>query len=66
VYDNPTGHVLRDGGMGLVGGLFVPDRRTRWPGVDRSDTLYQRDLMETLRMDPSGADAMMHMGHPAH
>jgi hypothetical protein len=66
VYDNPTGHVLRDGGMGLVGGLFVPDRGTRWPGVDRSDPLYQRDLMETLRMDPSGAAAMMHMGHPAH
>jgi len=66
VYDNPTGHVLRDGGMGLVGGLFVPDRGTRWPDVDPSDSLYQQDLLQTLRADYSGADAMMPMGHAAH
>jgi hypothetical protein len=66
LYDNPTGHVLHNGGMGLVGGLFVPDRGTRWPGVDQTDTLYQRDLMQTLRVDHSGADAMLHMGHMAH
>jgi hypothetical protein len=66
LYDNPTGHVLHNGGMGLVGGLFVPDRGTRWPGVDPTDTLYQRDLMQTLRVDHSGADAMLHMGHMGH
>lgn len=66
VYDNPTGHVIRNGGMGLVGGLFVPDRGTHWPAVDPSDTLYQRDLMQTLRVDQSGADGMMHMDHRGH
>src|SRR3989475_3800389 len=25
-YDNPTGQAVPDGGMGVVGGLFVPDR----------------------------------------
>jgi len=68
VYDNPTGHVLHNGGMGLVGGLFVPDRGTRWPVVDPSDTLYQRDLLQTLRVDHGGGgdDMMMHMGHMGH
>ncbi len=59
IYDNPTGHLLRDGGMGLVGGLFVPDRGTRWPTVDTSDTLYQRDLLATLQAGEGGARAMM-------
>lgn len=61
IYDNPTGRVLKNGGMGLVAGLFVPDRGTRWPAVDVSDTLYQRDLTATLRADQSGARAMMEM-----
>src|SRR5207237_394651 len=33
IYDNPTGHVIRDGGMGAVAGLFVPDRGAVWPGT---------------------------------
>jgi hypothetical protein len=66
VYDNPTGRLIRDGGMGLVGGLFVPDRGTRWPVVDPSDTLYQRDLLATLQAGESGARAMMDMDHMDH
>jgi hypothetical protein len=66
VYDNPTGRLIRDGGMGAVGGLLVPDRGTRWPSVDAADSLYQRDLNATLRLTPdAAADAMgmegMHM-----
>ncbi len=54
VYENPTGHPIHDGGMGAVAGLFVPDRGTSWPEVDRSDTLYQQDLAATMRA--GGAD----------
>jgi hypothetical protein len=66
VYDNPTGHVIPDGGMGLVAGLFVPDRGTHWPAVDISDTLYQQDLRATLQADEGGARAMMQMDRMSH
>jgi hypothetical protein len=66
VYDNPTGHVIPDGGMGLVAGLFVPDRGTHWPAVDTSDTLYQQDLQATLQADEGGARAMMRMDRMTH
>ncbi len=63
VYQNPTGRPIPDGGMGAVGGLFVPDRGTRWPAVDPSDTVYQRDLRATLRADmvSGGMIVMPHM-----
>lgn len=44
VYDNTTGQVLHDGGMGTVAGLFVPDRGTHWPSVDPADSIYLKDL----------------------
>lgn len=50
VYDNPTGRVVPAGGMGVVGGLFVPDRNVPWPAVDPLDSLYQRDLRHFLRL----------------
>src|SRR5439155_359559 len=56
VYENRTGRSIRDGGMGAVAGLFVPDRGTEWPAVDTRDTLYQRDLAATIR---SGRADMM-------
>jgi hypothetical protein len=49
VYENPTGRTLPDGGMGVVGGLFVPDDTVTWPGVDRASELYQRDLLHATR-----------------
>lgn len=53
-YDNPTGHVIPEGGMGSVAGLFVPDRGVQWPAVNTADPVYQQDLIElfgTGRMD---------------
>jgi len=65
VYDNPTGHVIHDGGMGAVAGLFVPDRGTVWPAVDRSNTVYQQDLEDTLISGRSNGMMMMMMEHSA-
>jgi hypothetical protein len=47
-YDNPTGRVIPDGGMGAVAGLFIPDRGTTWPAVDPADPDYRQDLHDTL------------------
>ena len=44
IYDNPTGHTIPDGGMGVVGGLFMPDRKVAWPSTNPDDSLYQKDL----------------------
>lgn len=54
-YDNPTGQTIPNGGMGVVGGLFTPDRHTQWPQVDQSDSLYQADLRQALRLVPGAA-----------
>jgi hypothetical protein len=61
VYDNPTGHTLRNGGMGAVAGLFVPDRGAAWPSVDPADPAYRVDLLDTIHY---GAGDMM-MDHLA-
>jgi len=50
VYDNPTGKVLRQGGMGVVAGLFVPDGDVPWPSINPNDSLYQEDLRHFLRL----------------
>jgi len=62
VYENRTGRSIRDGGMGAVAGLFVPDRGAAWPAVDTGDTLYQRDLAATIRAGSVDLmpDMMMH------
>lgn len=44
VYENPTGQTIPYGGMGVVGGLFMPDRKAVWPATNPSDSLYQKDL----------------------
>jgi len=67
IYDNPTGHPIPDGGMGVVGGLFMPDRKAAWPATNQSDSLYQQDLRHF--MGPVGRQAVtlpmshMHMEH---
>src|SRR5437667_163570 len=48
VYENPTGRVLRDGGMGAVAGLFVPYRGATWPAVDPAESVYRADLHDPL------------------
>ena len=77
-YDNPTGAPIPDGGMGVIGGLFVPDRGVQWPAADASDSLYQQDYRHYMRltggheMHMAGGSApmtMMKMGgheHAAH
>lgn len=44
VYDNTSGHTISSGGMGVTGGLFMPDRNVTWPAANTSDSLYARDL----------------------
>lgn len=48
-YDNPTGQPIPDGGMGVVGGLFVPDRGVEWPLSDPRDSLYHQDYEHYMR-----------------
>jgi hypothetical protein len=47
-YENPTGHLLADGGMGAVGGVFVPDRGVQWPVVDTTNAVYRQDLYDVV------------------
>lgn len=61
-YDNPTGEAIPDGGMGVVGGLFVPDRGLAWPGADPRDSLYQRDYRHYMRLE--GGHEMPMAGQP--
>jgi hypothetical protein len=67
IYDNPTGQPIPNGGMGVVGGLFMPDRKAPWPATNEADSLYQKDLRHF--MGPVGRSAVaapmshMHMEH---
>jgi hypothetical protein len=67
VYDNPTGHTIPNGGMGVTGGLFLPDKKPTWPRAEASDSLYQKDLRHFLGPVDKGAVTMpmsqMHMEH---
>lgn len=64
-YDNPTGALIPDGGMGVVGGLFVPDRGAVWPATNPADSLYQQDLRHAMRLTGGDHGMDMHMttGH---
>lgn len=62
-YENPTGAVIPNGGMGVVGGLFVPDRGAVWPATNPSDSLYAKDLRHAMRQVPGGHDMMEMSGH---
>lgn len=56
VYDNPTGHTLHHGGMGIVGGVLVPEDWKEWPALDGSDPLVRADQRQL------GGAAPMQMG----
>ncbi|MBI1967995.1 MAG: hypothetical protein HYS40_08400 [Gemmatimonadetes bacterium] len=62
LYDNPTGRVIQAGGMGVVGGLFVPDRGAQWPAADVRDSLYLADLRHAMRLAGNGG-AVEHAHH---
>jgi hypothetical protein len=61
-YDNPTGQPIPDGGMGVVGGLFLPDRGVEWPAADPRDSLYQQDYKHYMRL--AGGHDMPMAGTP--
>jgi len=48
-YDNPTSETIPDGGMGSIGGIFLPAAVEEWPGVDPANELYQLDLLHYYR-----------------
>ena len=61
VYENPTADTIRFGGMGVVGGVFVPKRGQSWPTVDTTDVSYRVDLGYQLKDGNNvGEMAMMH------
>jgi hypothetical protein len=62
-YDNPTGAPIPDGGMGVVGGLFVPDRGVTWPATEPSDSLYRQDYRHYMRLE-EGHHTMDMAGEP--
>ena len=64
VYDNPTGAPIPYGGMGVVAGLFLPDKGAQWPVVDTTDATYRTDLGNTLADgNRVGEIGMMHSHH---
>ncbi len=64
-YDNPTGRPIPDGGMGVVGGLFVPDNADAWPAADPHDSLYQADYRHYMRLAGGHEMEMAGMAMPA-
>jgi hypothetical protein len=43
-YYNPTGHVVRQGGMASMAGAFLPDDVRQWPKLDPLNADVQRDI----------------------
>ncbi|HEY7193202.1 MAG TPA: hypothetical protein VH439_05630 [Gemmatimonadales bacterium] len=69
VYNNTSGHNIPDGGMGVIGGLFRPDKNVVWPATNAADSLYQKDLRHFMGPVEQVAVTMpiehmhMHMEH---
>ncbi len=59
-YNNPTGKVLVGGGMGALGGIVLPASGSEWPGVVRSDSVYQHDVFVTTGQGSSHHGASHH------
>ena len=60
-YDNSTGAPVEAGGMGVIGGLFVPEKGAAWPAANKSDTLYIQDAFHYLRVKRDSAPAPEHV-----
>lgn len=60
VYENPTGAPVIDGGMGALGGVFLPRDSVGWPLVDRMNPEYILDWRISYRLDTSRD---VHGGH---
>src|SRR5256886_8062352 len=61
-YDNPTGAPIPDGGMGVVGGLFVPDRGVTGPAAEPGDSLYQEDYRHYMPLAEGGGRPLLELG----
>lgn len=48
-YNNESGETLVAGGMGVVGGVFLPSRGGAWPRVDPANPLYALDRQHYMR-----------------
>jgi len=59
-YDNPTGHVLKNGAMAHITGIFSPDNPAAWPAINESDPEYQKDLAS---LEAQGTGDGMDMEH---
>jgi hypothetical protein len=46
-YDNPTGKMIPNGGMGTLGGIVMPASDSPWPAAARQDSVYQHDVWMT-------------------
>jgi hypothetical protein len=67
IYDNPTGKMIEAGGMGVVGGLFIPERDAVWPRTNTTDALYQQDLRHFMgNSQPASSMPMMMHSHVGH
>ncbi len=57
-YDNPTGVPIEDGGMGALGGVFLPARGAVWPAANPTNAEYELDRKLAWRVD--GMEGMVH------
>jgi hypothetical protein len=49
VYDNPGKAPVIGGGMGALGGVFMPEFGVPWPAIDRADKDYRLDVWAMWR-----------------
>lgn len=61
-YRNPTSETIVQGGMGTIGGVFVPDAGQAWPSIDEHHPEYVADL----RGLKAGHGAGAHHGEQHH
>jgi hypothetical protein len=59
-YDNTTGAPVSAGGMGVLGGLFLPAKGAQWPAADKADSLFVKDAIHFLRVQPDSAAGHKH------
>ncbi|HEX8694959.1 MAG TPA: hypothetical protein VF746_21290 [Longimicrobium sp.] len=66
-YDNPTGKTIPGGGMGALGGVFIPEDEAKWPGIDKNHPELKLDwhLVHTGNQPGQGGGHGGHGGHGA-
>lgn len=68
-YENPSGSPIPDGGMGTLGGFFIPEPGEAWPDVEKADPLYVADMRhqrgEDAQIVPGQGGETDHHGHAA-